>query len=858
MSFMGYNFRTVFKVLLLVIIWLIPSTLEIFAQEAQSSGVSKSFYDLILSGELNELQQACRERGLADDGDAITLKRRLIDYERKTQGLSFEERAEGERNDLILLNNADFIRYGKDENGDERIVLNGNVDVVYRGRKIRADEVLINSTMGLLTGKGNVQFVDNGKLYTAENFFYDTSTDEGYFYNARTTIGNFIYTGSIIKKTSEEGKFVANDVSVTTCEIEHPHYRMQASELFIDESERVLAKDASFIFGQDEVFYLPYFYRNLRERALKSALFFRERSGLVLQNTYTPVKSDEKELVLKGDFYERLGFYTGVDYKLMYEKGETDLSFSGALSNDVFYYEDVTENWSPLGPHGSESPGIRRSLRYRMGGYQRLILGTRFQNKTELNLLWLSDPYYEYDFERRASGFDVFELVGQPESDFPRKGSGYSWYLNNYLSGDGLSVTINNIARFEPQRNTDVELPYLTDYYEYRLYSITAPRVTVSHGRTILNDFDFALVSNISYSSYVTYSHLLYFDPYEELSSELHRATAGVQLKKSYRAGNYVLITPALEVGAQGQHHVEAEQTELSDDRLNTLVYTRASSDVRFGTDKAYARVSHDLKYKLFGPEDQYEYNRFRIHNLGFRGYLNFWWLTEEMDTSYDLRPRYNWTTGRYEPLIIDKSRFDPLRNTLTFSPAKQLIIKDLLVYNIAFSRFETNRFSLLYNSGDIPLGERSANLVWELSWNHNFMNPFVDGLQSVLKVSVELHRFWSTYFQVYSRNDAIWRYLPETAGERGVKTLNPFLDLVKSFNFFNTDDRKASQFKLKSISFGFIHDLHDWELKFDYTGNRELSYDGKRYIWDDTYSISIRLKDVEGADIHTKFQERR
>ena len=448
--------------------------------------------------------------------------------------------------------------------------------------------------------------------------------------------------------------------------------------------------------------------------------------------------------------------------------------------------------------------------------------------------------------------------MGQPESDFPRKGSGYSWYLNNYLSGDGLSVTINNIVRFEPQRNTEVEDPWLLDYYEYRLYSITSPRVVVSHRSIIFEGIDFTLLSNISYSSYATYSHLLYFDPGENLSSELHRATTGVQLTKGYSAGNYVLITPAIEVGAQGQHHAEPEAGELQDDRLNTLVYSRASTDVKLGSDKAYVGLKHDLKYKLLGPDDQYEYNRFRIHNLGLRGFLNIWCITEEMDTSYDLRPRYNWITGNYEPLIVDKSRFDPLRNTLTFSPAKQLTMRDLLVYNIAFSRFETNRFSLLCNSGEIPIGERSASLMWELSWHHNFQNPFVDNLQSIFKVSVGLHRFWSTYFQFYSRNDAIWRYLPEIAREHGVKPLNPLLDLVKSFNFFNTDDRKASQFKMKSVSFGFIHDLHDWELKFDYTGNRELSYDGSKYIWDNTYSVSIRLKDVEGADIHTRFQERR
>ena len=74
--------------------------------------------------------------------------------------------------------------------------------------------------------------------------------------------------------------------------------------------------------------------------------------------------------------------------------------------------------------------------------------------------------------------------------------------------------------------------------------------------------------------------------------------------------------------------------------------------------------------------------------------------------------------------------------------------------------------------------------------------------------------------------------------------------------NFFSNEDRKASYFKMKSISFGFIRDLRDWEMRFDYTGNRELSYDGTRYIWDNTYSISMGLKDVSSVNLHTVIRD--
>jgi hypothetical protein len=140
----------------------------------------------------------------------------------------------------------------------------------------------------------------------------------------------------------------------------------------------------------------------------------------------------------------------------------------------------------------------------------------------------------------------------------------------------------------------------------------------------------------------------------------------------------------------------------------------------------------------------------------------------------------------------------------------------------------------------------------WGLDWEHNFVNPFLDTLHSKFGVTAQVHPYWTVYLSVLSRNDDIWKYY-----ERGDDKINPVVDLLKSFNLFNIEDRKESNFKMKSISLGLVHDLHDWEMRFDYTGNRELSYDGSRYIWNNTYSISLGLKEVRDLLIHSKFSER-
>jgi len=821
----------------------------------------QSIYDLVREGTKESLEAACRERSLEVEGSLEELKRRLLEYEFTQSTVPFRIREKNATAGDIVLHNANFAEYMQDESGDDLILLSGSVDLTYSGRRITADRISVNIDREIITGSGNITFVDSGKVYRAESFHYNGISGEGIFRNAQATIGRFTYRGPIIKKLAQSGKLVAEDVSITTCELKYPHYRVDADELYIYDEERVLIKNASFYYGSDPVFILPFFYRNLKEPAIKSAFYFRQRSGTVSQNTYSPIKGDEKSLKLMGDFYERLGLYLGSEYFAQKDQGSsTKIGVSAALSNDVYFYDGVTESWSPLGPPLADEYGIQRYVRYRIGLYQKFRFGEKVKNQTELNFFWVSDPYYQYDFERRKEQFDPFALIGQAEYDYPRKGSGFTWFLNNYLTSDTLSFSVKNSVRFEPQRNVE-KFPYtspdyyvsLPDYYEHRIYSLIAPDVTLAHSKTILSQARSAVFSNLDYRSSAGYSHSLYYDSSGDPSSEIHKGNTEIGVKKEYAIAPFVRFTPDVAVGGQVQQHVDPSSGQLTDDRQNTILYTRTKEDLTLGSSDLYLALFHDLKYKLYGSEDDFLYGSFRVHDLGIRGYAGSNILTEQFTTSVDLRPEYDWASGSYEPLTLERERFTPFINTLGFTPFSTLSMTDRLVYEIAKSQFKLNSFLLKYQSNALNLGERPLTLSWELSWRHYFVNPVLDTLRSTFGVSAQVHPYWLLYLSVTSRNDDIWKYY-----KSGDEKVNPFVDLLKSFNFFDINDRKESNFKLKSVSLGFLHDLHDWEMKFDYTGNRELSYDGSRYIWNNTYSISIGLKEVKGMNIHTEFNERR
>ncbi len=849
-------FKHWYLIILIIFVNIFPGPLFSFIIVMTDDAQERSFYEIVKYGSLEDLKNECRKRGISDEGDVLELRRRLLKHEMEVTGLPFEDRLKELGDNDIVLNQADFIEYEESENGENLVWLHGKVDIDYGDKKIYGDEIKINLEQGIIIGNGSIVFKDeNGRTYIAESFYYNSETDEGLFFSAKTNLDKFIYSGDVIRMFHEGEKFQADSVSLSTCNLKNPHYRVDAGKLYFYDEGRLLIEDASFYYGSDPMLRLPYFYKRMEERPVQTSIYYRDRSGLVVQNTYYPFKKKETALAIKGDFYERLGIYAGADYSLAYPAGETRASASAALSNNVYKHENVTETWSPLGPPVTGPYNIERSLRYKGGIYQRYKFGTNFLNDAEINLIWPSDPYYAYDFERRSRTFDIFKLVGQAENDFPRKGSGFSWYLNDYMQYEAFLLSIRNNVRFEPQRNTGVSYLYLPGYYQYRLYTITAPSVNFSHSSIILDNIAPEIFSDINYASNANYSHTIYYDENEVLSSEVHRSGASVTFGKDYHLAEYIRFSPGIELGALGQLHVDPDSNEQTDDKLNTLVYGRTNESLNFGSTNLGLELYHDLKYKLFGPDDFYTYGRFRIHELGLTGYAYGKYLSDRITTSYDLRPVYDWTAGSYEPVTFDKNRFTPLVNNLTVTPIEELSLNDRLVFDIASTQFQTNSFSLIYKGNYIFLKDREIIVEWLIDWEHNFINPVLDSFSSLLVLGFQIHKYWTLYYTVLSRNDNLWRYFSGTAG---ADRINPFVDLAKSFNFFNVEDRKESYFKMKSISFGLLHDLHDWELMFDYTGSRELAYDGSKYIWNNTFSVSIGLKEVKGMNFQTVLNDRR
>lgn len=116
------------------------------------------------------------------------------------------------------------------------------------------------------------------------------------------------------------------------------------------------------------------------------------------------------------------------------------------------------------------------------------------------------------------------------------------------------------------------------------------------------------------------------------------------------------------------------------------------------------------------------------------------------------------------------------------------------------------------------------------------------------LSFSLSIFEFMDLEISTSSRNSEIYRYVPGLAEEVGRTSRDIVLDLLRSFNFFNVQDRVDSFFNLQRLSISLVHYLGDWDLTLEYSGAPRLTTDsaGRRvFEWGDSLNISLSWKPI-------------
>lgn len=210
------------------------------------------------------------------------------------------------------------------------------------------------------------------------------------------------------------------------------------------------------------------------------------------------------------------------------------------------------------------------------------------------------------------------------------------------------------------------------------------------------------------------------------------------------------------------------------------------------------------------------EYNLEDKYWEDISGEFNIGQISLDVKSDYDTTYTWNSDTLRW-----DSDGDDKVLQLYTVDLSHNYELEDLMLWK--------NRITL--------------NIDSNLKIQKNFIKVDKSTLLYKLSFDLDIFDFLTFNLSSTSENKALFLYSDADANLLGIESSrkNLFVDLIKSFNFFNDDHRSESNFNLKEIEIGATYKMPDWNLVFSYTGAPEL--EEEEYIWYEVFSFFIEWK---------------
>ena len=234
----------------------------------------------------------------------------------------------------------------------EKVFLWGEAKVTFEDISLEANYIEIDLKSNLVyakglpdsTGKlvGTPKFKDGASEYEAEQITYNFDTEKGKISNARTQEGDGYVIGEQVKKESDEIIYIKHG-KYTTCNLEEPHFHIQANKLKIIQNDKIVTGPANLrIENIPTPLAIPFgFFPNKRERSSGILIPGYGNSpglGYFLQNGGFYVgESDNWEAILRGDVYTNGSWATNstLNYKKRYKRqGNLNFKYSDIRRGD--------------------------------------------------------------------------------------------------------------------------------------------------------------------------------------------------------------------------------------------------------------------------------------------------------------------------------------------------------------------------------------------------------------------------------------------------------------------------------------------------------------------------------------------
>ncbi|TNE26965.1 MAG: hypothetical protein EP346_13300 [Bacteroidetes bacterium] len=326
--------------------------------------------------------------------------------------------------DKVNYNAEDSISY--DVHGGTAYLFN-KAHVDYGDITLEAGFIAINFETGVVTASGirdssgiiqqKPIFTEKGKQYASDTIRYNFNTRRARIQTITTQEGEGYIHGSRVKMV-DQSTFFIEDVSFTTCNLEHPHFDIVARKAKVVAGEKVVTGPA-FLRVADVTtpLFVPFGFFPMQERRASGIIIPSytdqiDRGFGLLGGGYYWAVNDYVDLIFTGDIYTK-GTYAlnlGSNYRVKYAySGNISAGFSRLRTGDPRYSEagnygeqrDFNIRWThKQDPKARPDLRLNANVNFATSSYYRNnstnpedILQNSFQSSINLAKTWQGTPF---------------------------------------------------------------------------------------------------------------------------------------------------------------------------------------------------------------------------------------------------------------------------------------------------------------------------------------------------------------------------------------------------------------------------------------------------------------------------------
>gem|GEM_PF-680711 len=170
-----------------------------------------------------------------------------------------------------------------------------------------------------------------------------------------------------------------------------------------------------------------------------------------------------------------------------------------------------------------------------------------------------------------------------------------------------------------------------------------------------------------------------------------------------------------------------------------------------------------------------------------------------------------------------------------------------------------TLNFSYKREFAPLPLWKNRirTRTVLDTYWNINLNQPTDNVFGFRWSQEFHVYKFLDLQLSFSSTNRSMYLYFPWWREELGIPgQYNFFEDLLKSFNLFNIQDRRNSQFNMDRFELSLVHHLRSWDLSIDYSGWPALDPGADQYRWKSELTVFVKWNPLPMFNQRTRFSK--